>query len=59
MAMEFLIIPVIFGFASASMAKGKNRNPILWFFIGCLLCPFALALIVLLKPAPGPDQGYE
>ena len=59
MAMEFLIIPVIFGFAASSMAKGKNRNPILWFFIGCLLCPFALVLIVLMKPGPGPDQGYE
>ena len=59
MALEFLLIPAIFGFAAASMAKGKNRRPALWFVIGCLTGPFALVAILVMKPGPGPDQGYE
>jgi hypothetical protein len=57
--MEFLIIPVIFALAAASMAKGKNRNPVLWFLIGLVTGPIALVFIVIMKPGPGPDQGYE
>ena len=57
--MAFLLIPIIFGFATASMAKGKNRSPVTWFFIGMVLCPFAPLLLLLMKAGPGPDHGYE
>ena len=57
--MEFLIIPVVFGFAVASVARGKNRNPYLWFALGLVTGPFALAALIVMKAGPGEDQGYE
>lgn len=57
--MEYLILWAVFGFAAASMAKGKNRHVVLWFLIGLLIGPFAILVIALLKPGPGPDQGYR
>jgi len=57
--MEYLILPVIFGIAAATVAKGKNRNHILWFFIGMVIGPFALLIVAMMKPGPGPDQGYQ
>lgn len=57
--MEYALIPVIFAFAAATLAKGKNRNQILWFFGGLVLGPFAMLIVALLKPGPGPDQGYQ
>jgi len=57
--MEFLILPGIFAFAAAIMAKGKNRNILLWVLIGLVIGPFALLIIGMLKPGPGPDQGYQ
>ena len=57
--MEYLIAWAVFGFAAASLAKGKNRNVFLWVVIGLLIGPFALLIIALLKPAPGPEQDYD
>lgn len=57
--MDYLIFWLVFGFAAASMAKGKNRHVILWFFIGLLIGPFAVLIIGMMKPGPGPDQGYR
>jgi hypothetical protein len=57
--MEYLILWTVFGFAAASMAKGKNRHVVLWFIIGLLIGPFAILIIAILKPGPGPDQGYQ
>ncbi len=57
--MEYLILWAVFGFAAASMAKGKNRNVVLWFIIGLLAGPFAILIVAMMKPGPGPDQGYH
>ncbi len=57
--MEYLIVWAILGAASFSLAKGKNRNPWLWGFLGLIFGPISLLVIALLKPAPGPDQGYK
>lgn len=57
--MDYLIFWLVFGFAAASMAKGKNRHVVLWFFIGLLIGPFAVLIIGMMKPGPGPDQGYR
>lgn len=57
--MEYLIMWAVFGFAAASLARGKNRNVLLWVVIGLLIGPFAVLIIALMKPAPGPDQGYN
>jgi len=56
---QFLIIPTVFACAAVSMAKGKNRNPVAWFFIGFFTGPVALLLILFMKAGPGKDQGYE
>ena len=57
--MEFLFAWVVFGAAAASMAKGKNRNVLLWICIGLLIGPFAVLIVALLKTAPGKDQSYH
>lgn len=57
--MEYLIFWAVFGCAAYSIAKGKNRRGVLWFFIGLLIGPFAVLLVALMKTAPGPDQGYN
>ena len=57
--MEYLLFWLVFGFAAASMAKGKNRHVVMWFFIGLLIGPFAVLIIGMMKPGPGPDQGYQ
>ena len=40
----------------AVMSLGKA--PGLWFVIGLLAGPFAILALALMKPGPGPDQGY-
>ena len=57
--MEYLIAWAIFGAAAASLAKGKNRNVLLWVIIGLLIGPFAILAIALLKPIPGTNQEYN
>ncbi len=57
--MEFFFAWIVFGVAAASMAKGKNRNILLWVIIGLLIGPFALLIMAMMKPAPGADQGYD
>lgn len=56
--MQYLVLWAIFGFAASSMAKAKNRRVVLWFVIGLLVGPFAILALALMKPGPGPDQGY-
>lgn len=57
--MELLLIPLVFGFAAASVARGKNRNQYLWFGIGLVTGPFALLAVAIMKTGPGPDHGYH
>lgn len=57
--MEYLIAWLVFPFAAASLARGKNRNVVVWALIGLLLGPFGILIVALIKPAPGADQGYN
>lgn len=57
--MEYLIAWVVFGAAAASLAKGKNRNIVLWAIIGLLIGPFAVLIVAMMKPAPGKEQDYS
>jgi hypothetical protein len=57
--MEFIIAWIMFGVAAAVMAKGKNRNVVLWVIIGLLIGPFALLIIGLMKALPAVDEGEE
>ena len=56
---KFIAACVLVCFAAASMARGKNRSVPLWVLLGLLFGPFALLAIGLMKPGPGPDQGYQ
>ena len=57
--LKFIAAWILFSFAAVSLAKNKNRNVLLWIVLGLLFGPFALLAIGMLKPGPGPDQGYE
>ncbi len=57
--MEYLIAWVVFGAAAASLAKGKNRNIVLWAIIGLLIGPFAVLIVAMMKPVPGEEQDYS
>jgi len=56
--MAYLIAWLVFPFAAASLARGKNRNVVVWALLGLLLGPFGILIVALIKPAPGADQGY-
>ncbi|SDM81355.1 hypothetical protein SAMN05660860_03219 [Geoalkalibacter ferrihydriticus] len=57
--MEIFLAWVLFGVAAGALAKGKNRNVVLWAIIGLLIGPFALLIVGMMKPGPGPDQGFH
>lgn len=56
---KFIAAWALFAFAAASIARGKNRSVPLWVILGLLFGPFAALAIGLMKPGPGPDQGYQ
>ena len=57
--MELLILLGVFAAAAGSFAKGKNRNIWFWGALGMIIGPFAVLLLVFLKPGPGKFQGYN
>jgi hypothetical protein len=57
--MEFFIGWILFGVASAALAKGKGRNLILWFFLGLLIGPFAMLIQAFLPTTEHGDQDYQ
>ena len=57
--MEYLIAWIVLAAAAGSLAKGKNRNVVVWFVVGLLLGPFAVLIVALMAPAEGEDQGYR
>ena len=57
--MEFLLIPVVFAIGAGLVAKGKNRNVVLWVLISLVIGPFALLILGIIKPGPGPNQIYQ
>ncbi len=57
--MEILILLGVFAAAAGSFAKGKNRNIWFWGGLGMIIGPFAVLLLVFLKPGPGKFQGYN
>lgn len=56
---KFIAAWCLFSFAAASLARGKNRSVLLWVVLGLIFGPFALLAIGMMKPGPGPDQGYD
>lgn len=48
--MEFLLVWLLFGIASAVVASNKGKEGCAWFILGCLLGPFGLILALVSKP---------
>jgi hypothetical protein len=46
--MELLIIWLFFAIVSMVVANNKNRNGVLWFFLGFLFGPFAFIVVLIL-----------
>lgn len=57
--MNYFIMWAVFGAAAGTLAKGKNRNIVLWVFIGLLTGPIAVLILALIKPGIGPEQDYK
>ena len=57
--MEFLIMLGLFGCAAYAVAKSKDRNPLLWFFLGLVIGPFAALILALLPAGPNAEKGYK
>lgn len=57
--MNMLLPWIIFVVATASVAKSKNRNVLLWAGIGAVLGPFAIVIVALMEPANVEEQDAE
>lgn len=57
--MEYLFMWLVFPIAAGSLARGQNRNVILWGALGVVLGPFAILILALMKSAEGADGGYH
>ena len=57
--MSYLIAYVLFACAAFSLAKGKNRNPVVWVAVSLVIGPFALLIVGLMKPLPGANPDYH
>jgi hypothetical protein len=49
-ALPFLLTALAFAPITAFVARSKDRQPLIWFFLGALLGPIALALVVFAPP---------
>ncbi len=47
--MEYLVIAVSFGLATAIIGKGKGSSFFIWFVIGTVLPPFGLLAVILYR----------
>jgi hypothetical protein len=45
-ALPFLLTAIAFGPITAFVARSRDRQPLIWFFLGVLIGPIALALVV-------------
>ena len=57
--MDYLVGWILFGVASAVLAKGKGRSLPLWFVLGLLIGPFALLIQAFLPTTERGDQDYQ
>jgi len=46
---EYFIVALICGIISSFFAKGKGKNPVIWFFIGFFLSFFAIFLVAFIR----------
>jgi hypothetical protein len=57
-ALPFLLTAIAFAPISAFVARSRDRQPLIWFFLGALLGPIALALVVFSPPGRCESCGW-
>lgn len=58
-ALPFLLTAIAFAPISAWVARTRDRQPVIWFFLGALLGPIALALVVFAPPGRCESCGWQ
>ena len=58
-ALPFLLTAFAFAPISAFVARSRDRQPLIWFFLGALLGPIALALVVFAPPGRCESCGWQ
>lgn len=57
-ALPFLLTAIAFAPISAFVARSRDRQPLIWFFLGALIGPLALALVVFAPPGRCESCGW-
>jgi hypothetical protein len=58
-ALPFLLTAIAFGPVTAFVARSRDRQPLIWFFLGVLIGPIALALVVFAPPGRCESCGWQ
>jgi hypothetical protein len=58
-ALPFLLTAIAFGPITAIVARSRDRQPLIWFFLGVLIGPIALALVVFAPPGRCESCGWQ
>ncbi len=58
-ALPFLLTAIAFAPVTAFVARTRDRQPLIWFFLGALLGPIALALVVFAPPGRCESCGWQ
>lgn len=58
-ALPLLLTAIAFAPISAFVARSRDRQPLIWFFLGALLGPIALALVFFAPPGRCKSCGWQ
>jgi hypothetical protein len=58
-ALPLLLTAIAFGPITAFVARSRDRQPLIWFFLGVLIGPIALALVVFAPPGRCESCGWQ
>ncbi len=58
-ALPFLLTAIAFGPITAFVARSRDRQPLIWFLLGVLIGPIALALVVFAPPGRCESCGWQ
>jgi hypothetical protein len=58
-ALPFVLTAIAFGPITAFVARSRDRQPLIWFFLGILIGPIALALVVFAPPGRCESCGWQ
>lgn len=58
-AMPIFVLWVIMACGAYAVAKGRGRNPRLWFVVSLVIGPFAVLIVAMLPLGPNAKKGYQ